>query len=142
MKKFKKLFAYVLCICISGYGLPVAAKTDPASNVVRVELTDDQLAAAVGGNGSVDATLADYTVAGSEAQAVIANRASVSASYVLNVVDSNGNVLENLVSGTINSGEALLIRGTPTVAENSKVQVRVWNSGVPGLESKDTSWAP
>jgi len=143
MKRLRRWLTLLVCVSVSIYALP-AFPSDVSSGghaVVKRSLDDDEMAKAVGGNGSVDAIMADYSTGGGEAQAVIANRTTIPTNYSLEVIDSNGSILENLVSGTLNSGEAMLLRGTPTIADNSRVRVRVWNSGVPGMTASDTSWA-
>jgi len=143
METLRKYLSYVLCLCVSSYALPVFAGGPAIDEVAtRVELTDEAMNQAIGASGNVDATMADYTKAGSAASAVIANRSTVGVNYSLDVVNSDGVVLENLSAGSMNSGVAMIIGGTPTIAQNKYVQARVWNAGVPGLESKDSSWAP
>jgi len=98
---------------------------------------------AVGGNGSVDVVMADYTLGGTKAEAVIANRFSLPCNYELNLTDSNGNVIETLASGTIDPYTAKVISGTPPVGgtNNRYIQARVWHPSFPGMEAKDSSWA-
>ena len=146
MKTFKKYMSLVLCACVSVYTLPVFAYAtfSDASNV-KVELTDAQMGAAVGGNGNVDVTMADYTKEGGVAKAVLANRTTVSLQYTMDVVDSSGVVLENLVQSvghSLDPDTAIMISGKPTSATAQYIRVRAWNSGVPGLESIDSSAAP
>lgn len=142
MKKIRKYISLALCLCISIYTLPVMAFTssmDMNDEYSKIKLSDEQMMLAVGA-GNVDATMADYTV-GEAAVAVLANRSIVQCSYTLDAVDVNGVFLESLAAGTILNGEALVVTGTPLGTQKNVIQVRIWNSGVPGLESKDTSWS-
>jgi len=143
MKTLHKYLSYVLCLCITSYALPVFASgsTTLEETAFKVELTDAAMRQVVGASGNVDATMADYAVGGRQAQAVIANRSTVGVNYSLDVVNSDGVSIENLSAGSIGSDVAAIISGTPTVAQNKYIQVRVWNTGIPGLESKDSSWA-
>lgn len=142
MKTLRKYLSVFLCLCISAYAVPSFAVTaSSAPEFYKAELSDVELDKAVGASGSVDANLADYTVRGSKATAVFANRSSLQVTYSLDVVNINGAVLENLATGYLSQSSAILVSGIPTVAENYRIQARTWNSGVPGLESKDSSWA-
>jgi hypothetical protein len=145
MKAWRKCVSIVLSVCVSAYTLPVfAGSAATADQYAKVELTDAQLNAAVGGNGSVDATMSDYTVAGSKATAVIANRIGLDVNYSLYTTDTDGVVVETLASGTLAAGQAKIISGTPSVGSeySNWVQVEVKHLGVPGLSSVDSSWAP
>lgn len=142
MKMLRKYLSLTLCLCIFTYSMPSFAQVSPVySEHFKVELSDDVMAQIFGASGHVDAQMADYKVAGSQAEAVLANRSTLYCQYTLNVIDANGVVLEALASGTLEPNAALIVTGTATVASNSIVQARLWNNGVPGLESKDTSWA-
>lgn len=142
MKKIRKFLSLALCLCITTYTLPATANNtgiNMESEYSRVELTDEQMSLAVGA-GNVDATMADYKV-GEAAVVVLANRSILQCTYTLDVVDTSGGFVESLATGTILNGEALIVSGTPTGTQKSVIQARIWNSGVPGLESKDTSWS-
>lgn len=142
MNKLRKHISLWLCICLSVYSLPSLAYTSNDNNeFVKVELTDSMMGQLYGASGHVDAQMADYKVAGSLAEAVLANRSTLYCQYTLNVIDVNGLVLETLASGTLETNAAIIVTGTPTVIDNAIIQARLWNNGVPGLESKDTSWA-
>ncbi len=143
MKIIRKYVAMLLCMCFSVYSMPVfASQVAVESSEVKIELTDEAMSLAVGANGSVDVNVSDYVVAGSEASASFANRTTLPLVYSLDVTDTNGNVTENLVTGSIASDSAVFAVGTPTVAPSNKIQARIWHAGLPGMESKDTSWAP
>lgn len=142
MKMLRKYLSLTLCLCIFTYSMPSFAQASTVySEYFKVELSDDVMAQTFGASGHVDAQMADYKLAGSLAEAILANRSTLYCSYELNVIDTTGVVTETLVTGTLEPNAALIVSGTPTVAYNNIIQVRLWNSGVPGLESKDTSWA-
>jgi hypothetical protein len=123
------------------YAMPgFAYTTSSEADAVKVELTDEAMSQAVGA-GNVDATMADYTVGSSTAQAVIANRSVLSCDYSLSVTDVNGVVTEVLVSGNIAPDTALVVSGTPSNPSAFLIQAKITNSGVPGLLSLDSSWA-
>jgi len=146
LKNVRKLITLLVCASMSVYAIPSFASVELTSKdeIVKVELSDSEMNEAVGANGSVDATLADYTVAGSKATAVFTNRFTTgTVSYSLDVVDTNGNVLENLAMGNIGVDSSILVSGIPTVTTNNKyIQARIWHAGLLGLESRDSSWAP
>ncbi|MFK5892203.1 MAG: hypothetical protein QM504_03165 [Pseudomonadota bacterium] len=144
LKSFQKVLSFILCITMMSFSIPVFANVSDANEVVKIELTSSDMNVMYGANGSVDVSLADYAVAGSKATAVFANRSTIGVKYSLDVVNSNGVVLENLAMGNLGSDTAILISGTPTLAapNNKYVQARVWSESLLGLESKDTSWAP
>ena len=146
LTKLRKLLTLLVCVSMSLYTLPSFASVEFSSDkeMIKIDLSDSQMKEIIGANGSVDATLADYTVAGSKATAVFTNRSTVgTVSYSLDVVGTNGNVLENLASGSIATDSSILVSGTPTITTNNKyIQARIWHGGLLGLESKDSSWAP
>lgn len=140
----RKCMSLILCPCISAYSLPSAAYTLESNNqIVKFELTDEAMSKALGANGSVDATMADYKLGGTIATAVITNRFSLDCNYEMNLVDTNGVVQEVLASGTIAAGATKLITGTPPVGgtANRYIQARIYHPGLPGLEAIDASWA-
>ena len=140
MKTLRKYLSLLLCLCVSTYALPVFASTATVKDhYVKIELSDTAMAQAVGGNGNVDATMSEYK--NGVASAVIANRSSLQTNYTLSVIDTNGGVVETLASGVLDTDQAMVVSGTPTDQNGAWVQVRVWNSGVPGLEAVDTSVA-
>ncbi len=127
------------------FSLPLFAQSGPPeAAAVKTELTDEQLKEAVGA-GQVDAILADYNVGGEPAQALFVNRTSQNLNYSLSVINISGVVLETIESGMIASGTAKIVSGTPTLGgpggSNQVVQAKLWHAGLPGLQSKDTSWA-
>ncbi|MFK5892200.1 MAG: hypothetical protein QM504_03150 [Pseudomonadota bacterium] len=144
MKNVYRFLNVFLCVCLTSYTLPVFASTPQlnSSDTVKISLSDSDMGNIMGANGSVDASLADYTVAGSKATAVFANRSTLGVKYSLDVVNSNGVVIENLATGNLGSDSAILVSGTPTNATNRYIQARVWNESLLGFESKDSSWAP
>jgi len=138
MKTLRKYFSVLLCLCMATYTSPVFAFTVVKADFVKVELSDAQLDQAVGGSGSVDATLADYSTGA--ASAVFANRSTLYCTYRLSTIDSNGNVLEIMKTGDLAPGQAIVVSGTPTSPDQKYVQARIWNNGLPGIESKDASF--
>ena len=142
MKNLRKYISIILCLCISAYSMPsFALISSENGEYYKMELTDEMMGQTFGASGHVDAQMADYKVAGSLAEAVLANRSTLYCQYTLNVIDVNGLVLETLAEGTLETNAAIIVSGTPTVIDNAIIQAKLWNNGVPGLESKDTSWA-
>lgn len=141
MKKLSKYITALLCLCMTCYTLPSFASSNQSidTGVSIVELSDAEMSKLVGANGSVDANVADYKQAGGQAKAVFANRSTLSCSYTLNATDTNGNVLEVLETGTVAPGEAIVAVGTPADSSVNTIVGRIWNAGVPGLDSKDFS---
>lgn len=147
MKKIYKCLNVFISVCFAAYSMPVFASSSQVnhSTEIKIKITDKELSEIVGANGNVDATMVDYKVPGSKATAVFTNRFSVgTVSYTLDVVDTNGNVLENLAMGNIGINTSMLVSGTPTITtnQNKYIQARIWHAGLPGLVSKDSTWAP
>lgn len=140
MKAIREVLTGLLAICLSFNMVPAFAAVSSAQDMVKVELTDSELASAVGA-GAVDATMADYAGGGATAKAVIANRSTLVCDYTLSVVNASGGVLEVLASGSINPDTAMLVSGTPVSTPGQVVQIHITNAGVPGLEARDTYWA-
>lgn len=141
MNTLRKALSAALCLSVSAYTAPGFAFVNADVNdAFKIELTDAEMSGAIGA-GSVDATLADYDHSGNTAEAVFVNRATMSVNYQLVVTDTNGNVLEVLQSGSLNPATGIVVHGTPTVANALRIQARIWHGGMPGLESKDSSWA-
>lgn len=145
MKKMYRVIAALLCMTMMCYSVPtlaVVANGDVDYDEVVVNaLSDQEMEQLVGANGHVDADVADYKVIGSQATAVFANRSTVPCTFSLNATDINGNVLEVLQTGTLDPGEATVVHGIPTVGNANTIMGRIWNAGVPGLESQDFSMA-
>ncbi len=141
MKKLRKYISALLCLCMTCYTLPSFAGSNQSidTGVSIVELSDAEMSKLVGANGSVDANVADYKQYGGQAKAVFANRSSLYCTYTLNATDINGNILEVLETGQIAPGEAIVSVGTPTNSSVNTIVGRIWNTGVPGLDSKDFS---
>lgn len=144
MNTLRKCMSLILCPCVSAYSFPVSASTTyRPSDLVRVQLTDSEMAGAVGGNGNVDVEMADYKVGGATATAVITNRFTMQCNYELNLIDQDGTVIQTLASGVIDPGVSMLVTGTPSRDElnGRRVQARVYQAGLPGFEAVDSSWA-
>lgn len=141
MKKLRKFITALLCLCMTCYSLPSFAISGQSvdTGVSIIELSDAEMDKLVGANGSVDADVSDYKVYSGQAKAVFANRSTLPCSYTLDATDINGNVLEVLESGIVAPGEAIVAVGTPTASNVNTIVGRIWNSGVPGLSSKDFS---
>jgi len=144
MSAMRKCLSLFLCLCVSTYTIPVFATAgSSAGNIFKAELSDDELQKATGAGGSVDAVMVDYTLGGTTAKAVIANRTGLTANYTMNLTDSNGNLVEVLTSGQIFQNTAMMISGAPPFGgtTNRYIQVRVQVPVVPALEAVDVSWA-
>lgn len=141
MKTLRKYLSVFLCLCMSAYAVPsFAFTTSSESDFYKAQLSDVDLDKAIGG-GHVDATLADYTVAGSEVTAVFANRSIIGLQYTLSVVNSNGVIQETLASGNMEPSTAILVSGVPTVEYSQVVKAELKSGGGLKLISTDTSWA-
>ena len=144
MKNMYRVIAALLSMTMTCYSVPALAFVTIGGNadgdeVVVKALSDQEMAQLIGANGNVDADVADYKVIGGQATAVFANRSTLPCTYSLNAADTNGNVLEVLQTGTLQPGEATVASGIPTVQNVNTITGRIWNSGVPGLESLDFS---
>lgn len=143
MYTLKRYFVLILCFCISTYNISFFAYAiGNEEDVARVELSDETMAQTMGA-GNLDATMLDYKVGGTEAQAIIVNRAFVDAQYSLEVIDFSGNVLEVLNEGVLPQGQLTMVTGTPTLtgALNRYVRIRLYVDGLGGYQSMDTSFA-
>lgn len=145
MIKLRKYITVLLCFCMTMYTLPGYATNTAVAlvdDVSVVVLSNIEMSKIMGASGNVDVNLVDYqNVSGSpeQAKAVFVNRSTLYCSYTLNATHNTGNV-EVLESGLIAPGEAIVAKGVPEVA-TFNVSARIWNVGVPGLESRDFSWA-
>lgn len=141
MKTLRKFLSLVLSLCIATYALPGFAYTvSSEADAVKVELTDEAMNQAVGA-GAVDATLVDIRFGDPVAKAVIANRSILFCDYSLSVVDSNGNVITTLTSGSLAPDTAIVASGAIQYGQ-SFFQAKITNSGVPGLVSLDSAARP
>lgn len=140
MKTIRKLLAVYMSLSMAVYVLPSFANTAEAATTTV--LSDAALAGAIGGLGSLDATLAnDYTDA-SPATAVVTNRTTGQASYALESTDASGNQVIVLASGTLAPGESRVISGTPPAGRNAvgwTIRARVFIPGIAGQLAQDTS---
>lgn len=144
MNTLNRCISLILCPCVSLTSLPVYASSHVINqSIERAELSDEEMSCLVGGNGSVDAVLADYKLGGTTARAVFSNRFSMQCNYELNLVDTNGNIVETLASGTIEPNTSIVVTGSPPVGgtENQRIQARIYHAGLPGMEAIDSSWA-
>ena len=144
MKTVRKYITGLLCLCMTCYTFPAFASNSQQSvdnDVSIIELSDTEMSALIGANGSVDANVVDYRYLGPhyQAKASFVNRSTLYCSYTLNATDINGNVLEVLEMGQVAPGGAIVAVGTPTVPDVYAIVGQIWNSGVPGLMSKDFS---
>ena len=143
MKVLRKFLHLVLCISLSTYTLPVfAASSLQSEEIFKTELSDKEMQLAVGGSGSVDATMSEYIkfdpTKPPVAEAVVTNRSNISVPYILEVMDMQGVSLEELASGTLQPGETKVISGTATVADKSSVRVKIGHTY--GPSAVDTAW--
>ncbi|MFK5892201.1 MAG: DUF1800 family protein [Pseudomonadota bacterium] len=141
-----KCISLILCPYLAVYSLPVAAFTvdsDVLKELKKNKLTDEVMKQIVGANGTVTAKMADYKLGGTVAKATITNRFTLDCKYELNLVNSNGIVIQTLTSGVIKAGETKLIMGTPPVGgtQNRYIQARIFNESLTGIEAIDSSWA-
>ena len=148
MYTIRRYFVFILCLCMSSYSLPVFAyaldNDEQVSN--KVELSDEAMDD-IHGAGNIDATMLDYKVGGTPAQAIVVNRSGMNASYVMELLDYDSNVLEVLAEGTLGTGTGTspvalkLVTGTPTVlgAQNRIIRIRMQTTT--GHVSVDTSIA-
>ncbi len=145
MYRLKRNFVFFLCLCMASYSIPVfayALNSDDVSedNVSKVELTDEAMQE-IQGAGNIDATMLDYKVGGTQAQAILVNRSGTTATYVMDVVDFNSNVLEVLKTGQLPPGELRMVRGVPTLLGTQNRNIRITLQAFGGHVSVDTSFA-
>jgi hypothetical protein len=140
MKTLRKFLSLVLSFSIAAYALPGFAYTytvPSETDTVKVELTDEAMNQAVGA-GAVDATLADVRTGDSVAKAVIANRSILFCDYSLSVIDSNGNVIATLASGSLAPDTATVASGAIQSGQ-AFFQAKITSPGVPGFMSIDSA---
>lgn len=119
MKKLRKYIIALFCMCLTSYSASSFAE-------------DKQY---------VDVNISDYKHVGGTANAVFANRSSTDCQYELVGLNIAGDK-EELASGTIVPGEAIVSTGTPLAGDTVAVYGRIWQPGkTHGLESKDMSFA-
>ena len=141
MNAIKRYFVFILCLCMSSYSLPVFAYAlDSEGEVSKVELNDEAMGN-IHGAGNIDATMLDYKVGGTLAQAIVVNRSGMTATYVLDVVDVSNNVLEVLAEGSLPPGQLQMVTGTPTLPGAQNRNVRITLRAYGGHISVDTSFA-
>ncbi|MCW9032168.1 MAG: DUF1800 family protein [Gammaproteobacteria bacterium] len=141
MYTIKRYFVFILCLCMSSYSLPVFAYAlDNEGEISKVELSDEAMGE-IQGAGNIDATMLDYKVGGTQAQAIIVNRSGLNASYAMEVLDYNSNVLEILDEGMIGTGTLKMVTGTPTLPGTQNRIVRIRLQSTSGHVSVDTSIA-
>lgn len=140
MKAMKKLLTVYMCLSMAGYTLPSFA--DTAEVATTAVLSDAALADAVGGLGSLDATLVNDYIDASPAVAVVTNRTNAPANYALESTDASGGQVIVLTAGVLAAGESRVIRGTPPAARDAGgwvLRARVFNPGFGGQLAQDTS---
>lgn len=130
---------FVLGPCIS---LPSLASFDQVAPV-SYELSE-QVMEGIIGSGNVDVDIVKYRLGGTAAKASIANRSPLAVNYEMNLTDQDGVTVQTLTSGSLASGEAIVITGNPPYGgtANQYIQVRAFNTSLPAMEAVDTSWAP
>lgn len=142
MYTIKRYFVFILCLCMSSYSLPVFAyaldNDDEVSD--KVELSDEAMEK-IQGAGNIDATMLDYKVGGTQAQAIVVNRSGMNAAYIMEVLDNNGNVLEVLQEGTLGPNGLKMVTAIPSLPgiQNRNIRIKLQSFG--GHVSVDTSFA-
>lgn len=138
MNVIKKIVSMVLCVCMSGYALPVFAQgTVIDGEEQMVMLTDAEMGELIGA-GTVDAKLADYAQ-GENAVAVFANRTTLTASYSLEETDGIGNVQNVLATGDLLGGEAVIVSEPITLpAGGYTLRATITTDSFQGITSVDT----
>lgn len=141
MYTLKRYFVLILCLCMSSYSIPVFAYTaDKDDEVTKVELSDEAMAG-IEGAGNIDATMLDYKLGGTPAQAIVVNRSGGNATYLMEVIDTNNVVLEVLATGPLLVGELKMITATPSLPGTQNRNIRIKVQAYGGHVSVDTSFA-
>lgn len=142
MNTWRKCISLILCPFLSAYSLPVFSYQESNVQPVVTEMSDEAMSQIVG-SGNLDVTMSDYKLGGTTARAKVVNRSSLQATYELNLVSSNGVIIETLNSGYISPNTAVLVQGNPPYGgtENKYIQARVYMTGLPAIEALDSSWA-
>ncbi len=126
---------------MASYSIPVFAHVlSNEDDVTKIELTDEVMAG-IEGAGNVDATMLDYKVGGTQAQAIVVNRSGGNANYIMEVIDYNHNVLEVLQQGTLKAGTLKLVSAIPSLPGTQNRNIRIKLQAVGGHVSVDTSFA-
>ncbi len=139
MNIWNKGALFVLCPCISVYSLPLFASFDEATPA-SIELNEPMMEG-ITGSGNVDIEMGDYRLGGKRAKAWVANRTAESYTYEMNAINKKGDIIDVLLTGTLDAGQAEVISGKPSALgiDNRRIQVRLYNAA--GLEASKTSWA-
>lgn len=138
MKTVKRIIGVWVCLSISMYGLPAFAVADASAS--KTELSDAAMAAAVG--GSMHAEMLSTGLGQSNmvtALVAVGVNCCDGFVYVLEAIDTNGNVQRTLASGSISGGQAKVIGGT-RLASDSVYRVKLTFSALPGVAALDTAF--
>ncbi len=144
MKKMKRFISLVLCLCMSGYTLPVFAmqSLDVVDDVQQQKtvLSDVEMEQIVGA-GNLDVKVVDYASTSTHAKAVIVNHSTFEVQYTLTGVNFNGQLVEEIASGTI-PGKTAIIASGPVEDRGNVLAIhsKVWSVGVPSMSSRDSSY--
>ena len=141
MKILKKLLSMMLTLCVFFNAMPAIAVANADTTAKKTAMSETALAATLGGQGSLDATITSDYRTGSPVSAVVANRDSLLYStYSMESLDVAGNNVITIATGELAPGEGKVITATPPVDRDSSnwlVRVRLANSGVPGFATED-----
>lgn len=135
MKSVKKMVSLLVSACMMMYAVPGSAFNDTEES--KVELTEEQMANAVGAGG-LDVAVEDYF--GGSSSATITNRTFIPTFYTMNVTDINGNHIETIQSGSVTQFTSATVSGTPSfsLSQGHVVNVNTVNPGAPGVTATDT----
>lgn len=138
----RKCLSIVLSVCLSVTALPGFSAVPDTEAAALTRLSDAELNEVVGA-GQLDATIADHRVSATghvSVVAVLANRSGISSPYFLEALDTGGNVLAVLASGTVFQNQALVVNGQYDQATTDWSTVRiVFGSGVLNIRAEESS---
>ncbi len=138
MNVIKKIVSMLLCVCMSGYALPVFAQSTVVDAEAQMVMLTDSEMGELTGAGSVDAKLADHAQ-GENAVVVFANRSTLTSSYSLEETNASGGVLNVLTTGSLAAGEAVVVSEPITLpAGGYALRATITADGFEGITSVDT----
>ena len=148
MELIKKIVTLFVCLNISLYGIPALAvvSTSEMESAAKSELSTAEMAAAVGGSfhSEILDTGLEQPVNGSYGQVktmvAIGANCCGQFNYALESIDTSGNVLRTIASGTFSSANQARIISGPRQAGDFIFRVRMTWAGASAIASQDIVW--
>lgn len=153
MKRMKKCLSLILVLCMSTFGLPAFAVVAPTA--AKTVLSDEALAQAVGGNyearilqgwnrpdGRDVKVTAWFAAVGQPDYYSFWRINQCQGTYVFEVLDVSGNVVQTLATGAVPAqGQPVIVNATVSGANNnnqSTLRARAYCANGPWMEAVAT----